>query len=180
MRFPGFDREEQIRDPIKANFAKKNQGQESNIAGKLCEKAIEDAFKARGIYVVSWKIMRLAAGDLFEQRLLIKRVPFISLYGAKSHTEFVYQHPGGLRVRIECKRQETKGSVDEKFPYMMENAKHHMPEPNIWFVIEGIGARAKAITWMKNAAKATEKTIRVFNVSEAQRAIKALTEDGRA
>lgn len=177
MRLPGFDHE-QIRDPIKIDFAKKNQGQESNLAGKLCEKAIEDAFKARGIHVVSGKIMNLAGGDLFEQRLLIKRVPFISLYGARSHTEFVYQHAGGLRVRIECKRQETKGSVDEKFPYMVENAKYYMPESYIWFVIEGIGARAKAISWMKNAVKATEKTIRVFNVSEAQRAIKALVEDG--
>ena len=172
---------EEIRDPItiEDKFEEKKQGQDANIAGKLCEKAIEDAFSMRGVFVTTYTKTKNAMGDFFERRLLIKNVPFTSIYGSRSHTEFVYQHPGELRVRIECKSQQTPGSVDEKFPYMIQNAKLQMPEKFIWFVMEGIGARTKAITWFKEeASKTKDKKIRVFNVLEAQRAIKRLVEGG--
>jgi hypothetical protein len=165
-------------DPFE-QFEQKRQGQESNIAGKLLEEAIENAFKRRGILVTSYQSIGEGL-DLFEKRMLIRNAPYKSIYGARSFSEFQYRH-ANLRVRIECRSQQVAGSVDEKFPYLLMNAQAAMPEAFVWFVLEGIGARAKAIAWLKHQAIQTRaKTIRVLTLAEAQRAIKHLVERGAA
>jgi hypothetical protein len=54
--------------------------------------------------------------------------------------------PNGLA--IESKWQELSGSVDEKFPYLVENIKTCYPCPVI-IVTGGRGARPGAIRWLK-------------------------------
>lgn len=159
-------------------FAEKRQGQECNISGKLLEESIERSFKVRGVHVSQ----HTRNGDLFERRVLLRHVPYVSIYGARSFSEFVYKHGGEMLVRIECRAQQVAGSVDEKFPYLLKNAIEAMPEPFVWFVLDGTGARSKAVEWLKREAQRAPigKTIRVYTQAEATRAIKFLVERGEA
>ena len=56
--------------------------------------------------------------------LLVRRVPYQSIYGHRGVTEFLAVSASrGLAVRIECKWQQSQGSVDEKFPYLYLNCR---------------------------------------------------------
>jgi hypothetical protein len=45
----------------------------------------------------------------------------------------------GVHVRIECKWQQSAGSVDEKLPYLYLNAIESMPEDHVIIVYGGGG-----------------------------------------
>jgi hypothetical protein len=159
-------------------FVEKRQGQECNISGKLLEESIESAFRARGIHVSQYT----SNDDLFERRILFRNVHYTSIYGARSFSEFSYRHAGIMLVRIECRSQQVAGSVDEKFPYLLKNAIDAMPEPCVWFVLDGTGARSRAVEWLKREAgrAPSGKIIRVYTLAEGKRAIKKLVERGEA
>lgn len=162
-------------------FASKTQGQESNISGHLCEEAIESCFRRRGILIVSHRSSGGVA-DIFEQRRLLRNVPYKSLAGCHSRSEFVYEHGPNISVRFECRSQNEPGSVDEKLAWLIANAAEAMPEPYVWIVLNGTGARPKMIQWAKGKIEKLRsvKTIRLYNLAEAQRAIKPLVERGQA
>lgn len=64
---------------------------------------------------------------------------------------FVYsptKHPRGLV--IECKWQQSKGSVDEKYPYLIENLSR-LSEPAI-IVLDGGGYKPGARRWLQRAS----------------------------
>jgi hypothetical protein len=84
-----------------------------------------------------------------------QRAPYTTLYGSEGTTEFMIraenaEHtpefpienaPGQLVCRIECKWQQTAGSVDEKFPYLYLSCVEAMPEKNIIILHGGGKAR---------------------------------------
>ena len=149
-----------------------SQGGESNFSGVGLEYYIEHEFNSRGVLVQDFSI-NSNNHDLFNNRILLRRVPYTSIYGCMSTSEFVYQD-GPISVRIECRRQDTPGSVDEKFPYLWMNASEAMPESNVWLVIDGNGARPKAIEWLnRKCASQMNKLIRVYDLVAARLAIKS-------
>jgi hypothetical protein len=157
------------------------QGYEANHSGRFLEDAIEHEFKARRVHIVSWIESEGGNLDLFTAKQLLKGAPYKSIYGCASRSEFLYSHYPVVTCRIECKWQEGPGSVDEKFPYLIMNAQRAMVETNIWIVLDGGGARADAIQWIKvEALKIENKKIRIFSLIEAKRAIKDLVEKGIA
>ena len=85
--------------------------------------------------------------------LLLKHVPYTSIYGHPAVSEFVAVEPSGTRTRIECKWQQSSGSVDEKFPYVYLNALEAVPEEHVIILVDGGGAKPNAVAWLKNAAK---------------------------
>lgn len=149
------------------------QGGESNHSGDFLERAIEGEFRQRGVEVFAYSTMG-NNGDMFASRFLLKNVPYTSLYGCQSRSEFVFRNFRlGTDIRIECRWQQAGGSVDEKLPYMLLNAIRHMPEREVWLIIEGGGARAEAIDWLKReCAQVAAKTIRVLTMPEARYHIK--------
>ena len=154
-----------------------SQGGDSNRSGQFLEQAIENEFKRRGVKVFAY-IDKGDNGDIFEPAFLLKNVPYTSIYGCKSRSEFVYRdfrlHSD---IRIECRWQQSNGSVDEKLPYLLENAKQAMPEQEIWLIVDGGGARDLAVDWLKRqAAQVAAKTIRVLTVPEARQRIKYVCE----
>ena len=64
---------------------------------------------------------------------------------------------------IQAKWQQSKGSVDEKFPFLIINLKEKNPFQSL-VVIDGGGYRSDAITWMKE--QIDDKLIGVFSYSE--------------
>lgn len=87
------------------------------------------------------------------------------LYGHPIKVDFfvtgIGKYPNGLIV--ESKWQEMPGSVDEKFPYMVENIKQYYPCPTI-VVYGGSGSKAGALRWLKR--QTDEKLIGVFSIDE--------------
>jgi len=118
----------------------------NNFTGRILEQAVENV--------------------LLQKNVSIRRsVPYINIYGSKGRTEFVIDTKT-KSIRIECKWQQSSGSVDEKFCYLYHNCLI-MPEKTIIIVIDGDGARKSAVEWLKNIANnTTSKELYVFNLCE--------------
>lgn len=155
------------------------QGQESNYSGSFLESIVEREFRQRGVPVFQ-HTENGDNGDLFAARMLLRHVPYTSIYGCDSRSEFLYRDFNReIDVRIECRWQQVPGSVDEKMPYLLRNAQEAMPERCIYFLIDGNGARAGAVEWLKReAARYEAKTIRVLDVPSARQRIKILLDTG--
>ena len=141
------------------------QGAESNLTGSWLETTVELQLKQRHIPVFEYT-HDLGNGHLFYKTRAVRRVPYTSIYGCHSVSEFVLHHME-RSVRIECRVQETAGSVDEKFPYLLWNARDRMPENEVIIILHGEGARRQAVEWLRRECGRIEsKRIRVQTLSE--------------
>ena len=128
------------------------QGGLANKSGRVLEGTVISLFEQHGFQVVSYRAW-VKAPHLYSEELLLRDVPYISIYGHNAKTEFLVQSKRlSLTVRIECKWQQVFGSVDEKFPYLYLNCIFAMPEDFIIIVLDGGGAKPSAVSWLKNAA----------------------------
>jgi hypothetical protein len=153
------------------------KGAYASHQGKVLETTVESTLKAKGFEIVmfrDWQRMQ----DAYSDNVLLKHCPFTNIYNHVGYTEFLlksktYQGTQGA-IRIECKWQQSSGSVDEKFPYLYLNCIEAMPEKQIMIVVDGNGARSGAVSWLKDAAKYKkyttgenkDKEIRVFSLME--------------
>ena len=131
----------------------RKKGSLANGQGKVLEEAVISTFSRKGFEVVMWSDWnRNRAG--YGSELLLKNVPFKNIYGHDGYTEFLLKSKTyDLEIRIECKWQQSAGSVDEKFPYLYLNCIEAMPESHIVIIVDGGGAREGAVRWIKNAAE---------------------------
>ena len=149
------------------------QGRTANIQGRTLESAIINIMSQKGFDVVPYRDWEKRPGQ-YSGELLLKNVPYETLYGHRGSTEFKIVSGKYGDYRIECKWQQTSGSVDEKFPYLYLNCIEKMPEENIIVVVDGSGAKHGAVEWLKNAAERKlytgelnrGKNIRVMNLAE--------------
>jgi hypothetical protein len=152
-----------------------SQGGESNHSGRFLEDVIEREFRARGVEVFEF-VDKGGNSDLFTARMLLRNAPYTSIYGCQSRSEFLY-HDDTLHshIRIECRWQQVAGSVDEKLPYLFMNAMEAMEEREVWFVLDGGGARSQSVDWLKRkCSQVAAKDIRVFTIPEVRTRIKHL------
>ena len=78
----------------------------------------ESVLKNKGFQIVSFREWQRHP-DQFEEELLLKNVPYETIYGHRGTTEFLLKSKKeNLEIRIECKWQQSSGSVDEKLPYL--------------------------------------------------------------
>ena len=145
----------------------------ANRQGNILEHQVRQAFASHGFRDVSFpEYEKLTAQTVLPgvslPDLLVCRVPYTSVYGHRGVTEFLAVSASrSLAVRIECKWQQSQGSVDEKFPYLYLNCIHAMPEQEIILLIDGNGYKPGALAWLKHAAASQDvKAIRVFNLVE--------------
>lgn len=105
----------------------------------------------------------LSRFDLSVER---QKVVCTGIYGTEIRADFVIgpcrQFPNGLIV--ESKWQDATGSVDEKFPYLVENIRTRYPAPCI-VVLDGNGYRPGAADWMRRQVDG-RKLIGVFTFTE--------------
>jgi len=131
-----------------------SQGSIANRAGKALEKYVEDVLKSAGVLVMPYREWR---GLSFKPapRVLLKNVPYTTIYGSRGIGEFVLMLEGqGLHngIRIECRSQHVAGSVDEKLPYLFENALA-FDQKNVIIVLDGNGFKKGAKEWLINKAR---------------------------
>ena len=150
------------------------QGSAANRQGKVLEKTIVPTFESRGFEVVRYSVWHKHPQN-YGSELLLKNVPYITIYGQKGYTEFLVKSARFcLNTRIECKWQQSSGSVDEKLPYLYLNCVEAMPESDIIVIAGGGGMKAGAIPWLKSAvtqhkyleSDVANKNIQIFSLEE--------------
>ena len=148
------------------------QGRLANSAGSTLENTVIGTLTSKGFQVVSYRDYTKRP-DTRGRELLLRNVPFTSIYGHQGNTEFLIKSEKyRLEIRIECKWQQSSGSVDEKFPYTYLNCIEAMPERDIIIIVDGGGAKQGAVDWLRNAAAEgkyagdRDKRIQVMSLSE--------------
>lgn len=91
-----------------------------------------------------------------------------SIYETKRKCDFLVLNqekwPDGLI--IECKWQQSSGSVDEKYPFTLFNI-YKIGVPTI-ILLDGNGYKKAAMEWLKKQADPNRALIGVYNMSEFQ------------
>jgi hypothetical protein len=143
----------------------------STKTGKILEKSVISTLVEYGCEFVMFSKW-IKKPEKYGDELLLKNIPYKTIYGHKGYTEFLLiSKKYNLRIRIECKWQQSTGSVDEKFPYLYLSAVEAMPENTIFLLIDGDGFKAGALPWLKDAIKKQkyrkfDKEIRILNLKE--------------
>ena len=151
-----------------------SQGGSANRQGKVLESTIIPTFTAHGFEVEMYSKWRKKPAN-YGSELLLKNVPYKTIYGQQGYTEFLVKSARfDLNVRIECKWQQSSGSVDEKLPYLYLNCVEAVPENDVIIIAGGGGMKAGAIPWLKSAIEKQKylspgtpmKNIQVFSLDE--------------
>lgn len=141
------------------------QGYEANHSGSFLETIFEQEMASRGFLMRNYN-EDADNLDMFAPRIVVRNVPYISLYGCLSRSEYVIAD-NNRKIRVECRWQSCPGSVDEKFPYLLRNAVECMPEQEVLLLLGGDGARTEAVAWLRRGAQqVAHKTIYVLNINE--------------
>ena len=108
--------------------------------------------------------------QFMEQPIFTPQFPLCkSIYEKDVKCDFILYHPTKQKhcLVIECKWQEAKGSVDEKFPYLVANIKERYPHATI-VILDGGGYKKPAKAWLKKQIDG-EKLVHVFSMAEFQK-----------
>lgn len=141
------------------------QGQKASVNGAKFEDVIEEVIK-NSLKVPSHKWSERGYTSplpITTDNILFKNVPYESIYGTKCRSEFLLRY-NGRAIRIECKYQESPGSVDEKLPYLMMNFTQKVDEEETIIITHGEGFRDGAISWLRESCKDTK--CKVFDLLE--------------
>lgn len=125
------------------------QGTRANLTGRNLETFIENTLKSKGYDFVKREDFKSYC--YLQQPIYSKQFDVgESIYGIKINCDFVLYHPTrhpGCLI-IETKWQQSKGSVDEKFPYLVLNIKEQYPYGTI-IVLDGDGYKPGAKKWLR-------------------------------
>ena len=131
-----------------------NQGTKANKSGTRLEDKVEKII-LDNLTVVSRKYSKTKD----RKNVLLKHVPYTNIYGStRCRSEFVLCHLD-RKIRIECKFQESAGSVDEKLPYLYMNFTQSIPEEEAIIVIEGNGFKKGAKEWLRKKCAGTKVSV---------------------
>jgi hypothetical protein len=140
----------------------------NTTAGIKFEDFVQNVITLKGLPVITYKEFK---NNKSQSNVLVKHFPYISVFNEENRTEFVLLKDG-RRIRIECKYQATKGSVDNGIYMAYGNAKIQ-PEEEILFVVEAKGMRPTRLQYLKDATQNnldlppdTKKYMRVMNSYE--------------
>lgn len=86
-----------------------------------------------------------------------------NIYNTDQIVDFIISRKNDKPLVIQAKWQQSTGSVDEKFPYLITNLKEKSQFDSL-IVIDGGGYREGAVVWMKE--QVDDKLIGVFSYTE--------------
>lgn len=88
-----------------------------------------------------------------------------TIYNTDLKCDFIVYHPEKQKecIVIECKWQQSGGSVDEKYPFLVENLKKQSPYKSI-IILDGNEYKKGAENWLRK--QADKKLLHIFNMSE--------------
>ncbi len=128
-----------------------SSGSKANKTGNLLERLIRESLQSRGYAYIPFKNFSDAKNGTLAHRPIYTAQALIgkTIYDTDRKCDFLLYHPQKFpqNLVIECKWQQTGGSVDEKFPFLVENIRL-LGIPTI-VVVDGGGHKPGAIAWMK-------------------------------
>lgn len=142
----------------------KTSGAQANSNGDHLEEAVENILKRDG-YIEVDKNRFTSFSQVAEQSVYSKQVNIgQTIYGTKRNCDFIIFHPVKFpnKLIIECKWQQSGGSVDEKYPFLVLNIKQLDIDTII--VLDGGGFKKGAEDWLRSQASGCLK--KVVNLSE--------------
>lgn len=143
------------------------QGTRANKTGVALEGYIRYILTSKGYTPIDKK--RFKSGIILGQPIFTQHFPIgKSIYDTNLICDFILFHPTKHPkcLVIESKWQESKGSVDEKYPYIVENIKGQYPYETV-VLLDGLGYKAGADKWLRS--KKGGNLIEVFNMTEFQK-----------
>ena len=142
------------------------------MTGKALERFVRDILLNRGYEKVKPAFfLDKRGGDqpfFAEQKVICQ-----SIYDTDIKCDFLLYHPEKYPncLAIEAKWQQSGGSVDEKYPYLVANIQEKYPCP-AWIVLDGKGYKPAAEKWLKRQVSKDKGLLRrVVNMSEFQKAV---------
>ena len=143
------------------------QGGRANYTGNTLEDVIEHTLQRKGYGAIQKS--KFQASLCLEQPIYTKQYPIAkSIYGTDLYCDFLLFHPDKHPdcMVIESKWQQSSGSVDEKFPYLVANIREQYPCATI-IVLDGGGYKPGAEAWLRR--QIDDHLVHVFNMMEFQR-----------
>lgn len=147
-----------------------NGGQQANHTGNALERFVEHTLKERGYTeFINHKDQVFAMRNTIGGKQYSKQ-PYcgLSIYETKRNCDFLIMNqerfPDGLI--IECKWQQTPGSVDEKYPFAVHNIMK-IGVPTV-ILIDGGGYKKQALVWLKGQAGKDRALVGVYTMPEFQ------------
>lgn len=151
-------------------------GTSANKQGKVLESTILPCLQRHGFKIERYSKW-IKKPEAFGDEVVLTNVPYQTIYGHRGFTEFLLiSKSKGMKLRIECKWQQSGGSVDEKLPYLYLNCIQSIPENDIIIIVGGGGMKKGAIQWLKDAVEkklyqildpsAPTKQVRVFTIDD--------------
>ena len=140
-----------------------DSGKKANLTGQFLEDFVEQLLIRNEYNKISSNdyINKLYLGNkVYSKQAMLAK----TIYESNWKMDFVISNQRkDLNLGIECKWQQSAGSVDEKYPYTVLNIKKKSPIPCI-IVIDGGGYKQEAYKWLKNQIGGN--LTGVFNMSE--------------
>ncbi|MBI4009572.1 MAG: hypothetical protein HY361_00045 [Candidatus Aenigmarchaeota archaeon] len=143
------------------------QGTYANYTGDKLQKFIFNNLVEKGYTLIDRK--KFDSSKYLEQPIFATEYTVgKSIYETKIDCDFIIFHPKKFPncLIIESKWQESTGSVDEKFPYLVYNIKKCYPCATI-VVLDGGGYKKEAEQWLRKQVGG--KLVKVLNMREFQK-----------
>ena len=126
-----------------------NQGKQANVTGRNLERQIREIILSTGYKEIKNKefvYMNCFFENVFSNHCFIGK----SIYDTNLYVDFLLYHADKYpnKLAMEIKWQQVPGSVDEKFPYIIENIKKKFPCPAI-IILDGNGYKKGAKKWLE-------------------------------
>jgi hypothetical protein len=142
----------------------KTSGSKANWNGKMFENFVYDNLVRNGFVYTDIKQLPLknteGSSKSFTSQFNLNK----TIYGTKWMVDFLlYDSDINQYLVIECKWQQSPGSVDEKYPYLVTNIKEQSPYPCL-ILLDGDGYKPASKEWL--LTQVDEKLIGVLSMSE--------------
>ena len=140
-------------------------GTQANYTGTVLERFILSRLADRGYTFIPRN--RFTPARILGQPIYTRHFHVgVSIYGTEQYCDFIAYHPDRWpdNLIIESKWQQSGGSVDEKFPYLILNIQMQYRSPTI-VLLDGGGYRAGAETWLRSQV-GNSNLIHVFNMPQ--------------
>ncbi len=140
------------------------QGTRANKSGGILEANVKATLNGNNYFQVGHHVSKEAIDNaaLLPKRYGRQIYIGLGIYQTALNVDFyiagIPKFTSGLI--IECKYQESFGSVDEKFPYLNLNIQYCYPAPAI-VVMGGTGMRQGAVDWLKNQVESNHNLVAV-------------------
>lgn len=140
-------------------------GSTANRNGKIFEDVLIPLFANHGYEIVQNSMLARFDVDSYDKYVVLN-APFETIYNHKGKTEFLLINKIiDKKIRIECKWQQSAGSVDEKFPYLYLNAVKKYEENDVIILLDGGGYKDGAKQWLENAIDSNWENTSNKNIS---------------